>query len=160
MKKRWKQASVLLALLVLLLAGGVDTAVSARAADGGIQWLSYAEGRQRGEDESKKVFLVFNADWCRYCLKMEKETFQDPSVVAYVNRNFVPISVNSDREQAIAEKFNVRGLPSTWFISENGDRIGSRPGFIPADEMLQILKFIGSDSYRSMNFQTFLDKKK
>jgi len=156
MKKKWKQTSVLLALLILLLAVGVDTAVSARAADDGIQWLSYAEGRQRGEAESKKVFLVFNADWCRYCLKMEKETFQDPSVIAYVNRNFVPISVNSDKEQAIAEKFNVRGLPSTWFISEEGDRIGSRPGFIPADEMLQILKFIGSNSYRSMSFQAFV----
>jgi thioredoxin-related protein len=91
---------------------------------------------------------------------MEKETFQDPSVVAYVNRNFVPVSVNSDKEQAIADKFNVQGLPSTWFISEDGARIGSRPGFIPADEMLQILKFIGSDSYRSMSFQTFVKKKK
>ncbi|WP_319521185.1 thioredoxin family protein [uncultured Desulfosarcina sp.] len=158
MKYGWKQASVFVALLLPLLIVGVDTAVSARAEDGGIQWLSYAEGRQRGEAENKKVFLVFNADWCRYCLKMEKETFQDPSVIAYVNRNFVPINVNSDKEQAVADKFNVRGLPSTWFISENGDRIGSRPGFIPADEMLQILKFIGSDSYRSMNFQTFLKK--
>lgn len=160
MKKRWKQASVFVALLIPLLIVGVDIAVSARAADGGIQWLSYAEGRQRREAENKKVFLVFNADWCRYCLKMEKETFQDPSVVAYVNRNFVPVSVNSDKEQAIADKFNIQGLPSTWFISEDGARIGSRPGFIPADEMLQILKFIGSDSYRSMSFQTFVKKKK
>jgi len=156
MKKRWKQTSVLVALLIPFLAGGIDMAVSAQSAEDGIQWLSYAEGRQRSEAENKKVFLVFNADWCRYCLKMEKETFQDPSVVAYVNRNFVPISVNSDKEQAIAEKFNVRGLPSTWFISEEGDRIGSRPGFIPADEMLQILKFIGSNSYRSMSFQAFV----
>jgi thioredoxin-related protein len=109
MKKRWKQASVFGALLIPLLIVGVDIAVSARAADGGIQWLSYAEGRQRREAENKKVFLVFNADWCRYCLKMEKETFQDPSVVAYVNRNFVPVSVNSDKEQAIADKFNVQG---------------------------------------------------
>jgi thioredoxin-related protein len=160
MKKRWEQAIVFVALLIPLMTGGADIAVSAQAAaDDGIQWLSYAEGRQRGEAENKKVFLVFNADWCRYCLKMEKETFQDPSVVAYVNRTFVPISVNSDKEQGIANKFNVRGLPSTWFISENGDRIESRPGFIPAEEMLQILKFIGSDSYRSMSFQTFVKKK-
>jgi len=159
MEKSWKKAGVFLALLIPLLIGGVDIAASAQAAaDGGIEWLSYAEGRQRGEAENKKVFLVFNADWCRYCLKMEKETFQDPSVVAYVNRNFVPVSVNSDKEHAIAEKFKVQGLPSTWFLSENGDRIGSRPGFIPADEMLQILKFIGSDSYRSMSFQTFVKK--
>jgi thioredoxin-related protein len=91
---------------------------------------------------------------------MEKETFQNPTVIAYVNRNFVPVSVNSDKEQAIAEKYKVKGLPDTWFIAENGDRIGNRPGYIPADEMLKILKFIATDSYRSMNYQTFVEKGK
>jgi thioredoxin-related protein len=158
MKKNWKQASAILGLLLLLLTTGGDIAASAQPAEGGIQWLTYAEGRERGEAENKKLFVVFNADWCRYCLKMEKETFRNPTVVAYVNRNFVPVSVNSDKEKSIARKFNVRGLPSTWFLSENGERIGGRPGFIPADEMLQILKFIGSGSYRSMSFQAFVKK--
>jgi thioredoxin-related protein len=142
--------------LVMMLHGGVVYSSNANADDGGIQWVSYDEGRQRGEAENKKVFLVFNADWCRYCLKMEKETFRNPTVIAYINRNFVPVSVDSDREQAIAEKYDVRGLPSTWFISEKGDRIGNRPGYIPADEMLKILKFIGTDSYLTMSYQKFV----
>ena len=149
-------------LLIVLIASivGVVRANAAQSTGGGIQWLSYAEGRQRGEAENKKVFLVFNADWCRYCLQMEKETFQNPTVIAYVNRNFVPISVNSDREQDIAAKYSVRGLPSTWFISENGERIGNRPGYISTDEMLRILKYIGSDSYLSMSFKAFVEKEK
>jgi len=106
------------------------------------------------------VFLVFNADWCRYCLKMEKETFQDPTVIAYVNRNFVPIRVNSDRQQEITMKFGVRGLPDTRFINEKGDVIKYRPGYIAADEMLKVLKFINSDSYLSMSFTAFLEKQK
>ena len=144
--------------VLVALAVGVVQADAARTTDGGIQWLSYEEGRQRGKDQNKKVFLVFNADWCRYCLQMEKETFQNPAVIAYVNRNFVPISVNSDKEQEIAAKYNVRGLPSTWFISEDGERIGNRPGYIPVDEMLKILKFIGSDSYLSMSFKAFVEQ--
>lgn len=144
--------------LMLTLYSGTVQASSAQ--DGGIQWLSYAEGRQQGEAQNKKVFLVFNADWCRYCLQMEKETFQNPTIIAYVNRNFVPVSVNSDKQQDIATKYNVRGLPSTWFISENGDRIGNRPGYIASDEMLKILKYIGTDSYLSMSFKTFVEKEK
>lgn len=159
MRIRKNLATLALVLSITLCAGIVHT-VAAQASGGGIQWLSYAEGRQRGEAENKKVFLVFNADWCRYCLKMEKETFQNPTVIAYVNRNFVPVSVNSDKQQDIAEKYNVRGLPSTWFIAENGERIGNRPGYITADEMLNILKYIGTDSYRSMNFETFVEKGK
>ena len=144
-------------ILVVSMLIGTISASGSQADDSGIQWLSYAEGRQRGEAENKKVFLVFNADWCRYCLKMEKETFRHPPVVAYVNRNFIPVTVNSDKQQDIAAEYNVRGLPSTWFISEKGDRIGNRPGYIPADEMLKILKYIGSDSYLKMSYQAFVD---
>lgn len=157
MKKRCNLTAMALTLMLTLYSGTVQ---ASSAQDGGIQWLSYAEGRQQGEAQNKKVFLVFNADWCRYCLQMEKETFQNPTIIAYVNRNFVPVSVNSDRQQDIATKYNVRGLPSTWFISENGDRIGNRPGYIASDEMLKILKYIGTDSYLSMSFKTFVEKEK
>jgi thioredoxin-related protein len=158
MTKKWILAVVALALIALPLTS--HSTPKAEDKGDGIQWMSYAEGRKRSQAENKKVFLVFNADWCGYCLQMEKETFRNPSVVAYVNRNFVPISVNSDREQAIAAKYNVMGLPSTWFIAENGDRIGNRPGYIAPKEMLSILKYIGSDSYRTMSFQKFVDKGK
>ena len=154
---RWKRTTIAGILMLAWLTAGTPGSAT-QAGGAGIQWLSYAEGRDRGAAENKKVFLVFDADWCKYCLKMEKETFQNPTVIAYVNRNFVPIKVNSDREQAIAQKYNIRGLPSTWFLSETGDKIGNRPGYIPADEMLQVLKFIGTDSYRSMNFQSFVKK--
>lgn len=159
MKIRCNRTAIILILMLALLAGVVQASLT-QAGGGGIQWLSYAEGRQRGEAENKKVFLVFNADWCRYCLKMEKETFQDPTVIAYVNRNFVPISVNSDKQQDIASKYNVRGLPSTWFISGKGDTIGPIPGYIASDRMLKILKYIGTDSYLSMSFEDFVEKRK
>jgi thioredoxin-related protein len=156
MKKRLISTAMPLALIVALLTLAVDAA--AAQTDDGIQWFSYAEGRQRGETESKKVFLFFNSDWCRYCAQMEKETFRNPTVIAYVNRNFIPISVNSDKDQAIAAKYKVQGLPNTFFISETGDPIANRPGYIAPDEMLKILKFIGTDSYRSMSFKTFMEK--
>ena len=159
MNKGWNLATITLTILLTLFTGAVN-ASGTQTGDAGIQWFSYAEGRQRGEAENKKVFLVFNADWCRYCLQMEKETFQNPTVIAYVNRNFVPISVNSDKEQDIAEKYKVRGLPNTWFISEAGEPIANRPGYIAPDEMLKILKFFGTDSYLTLSFSAFVDKRK
>lgn len=156
MKKRLTATALPLALIVALLTLAVHAA--AAQTDDGIQWFSYAEGRQRGETESKKVFLFFNSDWCRYCVQMEKGTFRNPTVIAYVNRNFIPISVNSDKEQVIAAKYKVQGVPNTFFISETGDPIANRPGYIAPDDMLNILKFIGTDSYRSMSFKTFLKK--
>jgi len=157
MNGRWPAYAALLTVL-LTLSAAAGQLTMAGADGGGIQWLSYAEGRQRGEAEKKKLFLFFDSERCRYCLQMERETFSNSAVIAFVNRNFIPIRVNSDKEQKTALKYQVRGLPSIWFISETGERIANRPGYITADEMLNILRYIGSDSHLSMSFKSFLEK--
>ena len=90
--------------------------------------------------QKKKVFLHFYANWCRYCRKMAKETFQDLSVVAFLKGNFISIRVNTDKQRKIAASYGVRGVPSTWFLKENGERIGNLPGYIPPGRLLSILK--------------------
>jgi thioredoxin-related protein len=90
---------------------------------------------------------------------MEANTFKDSSVVAYINRNFIPIKVNSDKEPKTANQYNVRGLPNTFFLSETGEKIANRPGYIPPAEMLSLLKYIGSDSYQKMSYTKFLDSR-
>ncbi len=123
-----------------------------------IKWYSYQDSLKIGKQEGKKIFLNFYADWCTYCVKMEKETFRDPEVVAYLNKYFISTRVNSDRQQDLARKYNVQGLPSTWFLAADGEAIGNLPGYIPAKMMLKILGFVGSDSYKTMTFQQYLKK--
>ncbi len=121
-----------------------------------IKWHSYDEGMSLGKSQHKKVFIHFFADWCTYCTKMEKETFVAPEIVSYLNKNFISIKVDSDRENALAAKYKVRGLPSNWFVSETGDQISNYPGYIPADNLLPVLKFIQTDSYKQMTFKDFM----
>jgi thioredoxin-related protein len=73
---------------------------------------------------------------------MNKKTFKDPSVMAYLNANFVSIRINSDVEKKIASNYGVRGVPITWFIKKNGKKIGPIPGYIPPDTFLSMLKSI------------------
>ena len=105
-----------------------------------IKWRSYEEGLAVSKAEKKKVFLHFYADWCFYCGKMAKETFQNPAVVSYLNNNFIPVRVNTDKEPATAMTYGVTGLPSTWFLTRMGEAIGAVPGFIPPDTLLTMLK--------------------
>ena len=110
------------------------------SAAGGITWRSYEEGLVVSKAEKKKVFLHFYADWCVYCGKMARETFQNSAVVSYLNSNFIPVRVNTDKKPDTAMKYGVTGLPSTWFLTEMGEAIGSVPGFIPPDTLLSMLK--------------------
>jgi thioredoxin-related protein len=104
-----------------------------------INWRSYEEGLVVSKAEKKKVFLHFYADWCVFCAKMAKETFQNPAVVSYLNNNFIPVRVDTDK--------GVTGLPSTWFLTEMGEAIGTVPGFIPPDTLLAMLKEVNGINY-------------
>lgn len=142
-------------------AGGLTTASAeaSETAESGAQidWMAYEEGVARGKENQKKVFLNFYADWCKYCKVMDQKTFTDESVVAYLNENFIPIRVNSDKQKKVARDYNVQALPVSWFIAEDGENIGSQPGYVPPDMMLPLLKYIHTDSYKEMDFQKFMD---
>ena len=105
-----------------------------------INWRSYEEGLVVSKVEKKKVFLHFYADWCVFCGKMAKETFQNPDVISYLNNHFISVRVDTDKEPGTAMKYGVMGLPSTWFLTERGEAIGTVPGFIGPDTLLSMLK--------------------
>jgi thioredoxin-related protein len=111
-----------------------------------IQWHTYNDGMARGKFENKRVFVHFWAEWCAACKTMEKNTFSDPDVIAALNEDFIAVKVNADREVATASMYRVRALPDNWFIAADGEIIGNRPGYIPPDQLKNILKIILSES--------------
>jgi thioredoxin-related protein len=125
----------MLAIVTLALFLPIDTSAS-----DSIKWYSYKEGMVTRRISKKKVFLHFYADWCIYCRKMAKETFQDLAVVSYLNENFIAIRVNFDKEAEIVSQYGVRGLPSTWFLTKTGEIVRIIPGYIPPKALLSMLK--------------------
>jgi thioredoxin-related protein len=127
-----------------------------------INWHSYDEGVALSKQEGKKMFIHFYADWCAYCKKMDKETLSNSAVIDSLNQNFIPVLVNSDlvnsgKDRELVNKFYVRGLPSSWFVSETGEKISNLPGFVSAEKLLNALKFFYTDSYKKMSFKEFIN---
>ena len=125
-------------VIFILVAG------SGLSANPGIEWHSYQDGMARGKFEKKQIFLHFYADWCVYCKKMADTTFKDPEVIETLNRDYIPIRVNTDLEPATAALYKVEPIPDTWFIFFNGEPKGNRRGYISAEEMRVILKLLKS----------------
>jgi thioredoxin-related protein len=120
-----------------------------------IKWYSYEEGMARGLSENKKVFINFHADWCRYCKDMDRLTFQNADVISYLNSKFISIKVDVDREKPVARKYNINPLPDSWFLTEKGEVIGNRPGYLTADDLMPVLQFIHTESYLKMSYRQF-----
>ena len=126
----------------------------------GISWVSFDNGVAMGEKQKKKVFVTFMANWCGYCKKMDREAFSNTEVINYINANFVPIKVDTDKEKALGMKYGVQGLPTHMFLSETGESLGTLPGYIETDKFLVVLKYIATDSYKTMKLQDFMASQK
>ncbi len=146
-------------LPALLLAAAVAHAGPAPADAPAIRWRGYEEGVAEAGRTGRLLLLNFTADWCKFCKKMKAETYTDPQVVAAVNAGFVPVMVDTDKDQRRAQEFFVRGLPTIWFVEKDGtSRITALPGYVDAPTFLQILKYLSTRSFETMDFKTFVEK--
>ena len=126
-------------MVVICLTGLLsDTSASSKS----IKWYSHDEGLAVGYSEGKKIYINFRAGWCVYCKKMEKETFGNSGVISYLNKHFISIMVDTDKERKISNKYGVKALPDNWFLFKNGDPIGRRKGYIEPNTFMKILKSI------------------
>jgi hypothetical protein len=89
---------------------------------------------------------------------MNHQTFTDSKIIDYLNDNFISIRVNADNQKDVAKKYGVNRFPSTWFIAEDSKGISNQPGFIEPEMLLNMLKFLNTDSFQQMNFSEFIDK--
>ena len=120
-----------------------------------IKWRPVKEGMILGKEEGKKILIHFYTDWCGYCTMMREETFRDPKVISYINRNYIPIRVDNDKESM--DGIVAVGLPDTWFLTSEGETIAHQPGFIDANRTMDMLKYVSTDSYGRMGFKEFLE---
>ncbi len=122
-----------------------------------VQWLDYHKAREQARTESKPLLINFTAKWCKYCKKMKAETYTDPEVIAYLRENYVTALVDTDKEQAIAQEYFVRGLPTIWFLTSEGEKITNLPGFVDAPTFRLILSFIASGAYLETTFSEYME---
>lgn len=154
---RYVVVGAILCLTMSLIAPAMASAEAAAEEATSISWLSYRQGREQASQTGKMLLINFTADWCRYCRKMKKETYTEPEVIAYVSEHFVPVMVDTQKERQIATEYYVRGLPTIWFLTSEGERISNLPGFVDAPTYLQVLRYIASGTYQQMDFKAYLD---
>lgn len=141
--------TVKLLFIFLIVSGFISASASTASAGDNIKWYSYEEGLALVKAKNKKMYINFHADWCGYCHKMKKKTFADPKVISFLNTNYIPVRVNSDKEKKISSQFGIRGLPANWFLDEKGEKIGNQPGYLGPKDFLDILKFVNENKYKS-----------
>jgi len=109
-----------------------------------IMWLDWTdEAFQRAKTENKPVLLDISAVWCHWCHRLDQDTYSVPDIAQYVQSNFIPIRVDTDKRPDINRRYNLGGWPTTTFLTPDGRVIGGGTYF-PPDQMRQLLRDIKS----------------
>ena len=135
-----------------------------------INWYSFEEAVELNKTQPKKFLVDVYTDWCGWCKVMDKKTFTDEKVKAYVNEHFYAVKLNAEQKETInfnnnefkyipsAGKRGIHTLayslldgkmsyPSIVYLNEKFERIAIAPGYKKPEQIMEELKFAAEEQY-------------
>lgn len=146
---------------------------------GQVKWMSMNEALKAQKKEPKKIFADIYTDWCGPCKMMDKNTFANEDVAAYINTHFYPVKFNAEGTDTVqyqgqqytnpnydpsrkgrrnaqhqfATALKVRGYPTVVFFDESAKLISPVVGYRTPSEIEIYLKMIAQDDYKTLKTQ-------
>ncbi|MGB3750278.1 MAG: thioredoxin fold domain-containing protein [Arcobacteraceae bacterium] len=114
--------------------------------------------------EGKQVAVYFHMSNCVYCTRMGNRTFKDPDVIKRLEKSFVVVDAKIDDTQTIvfdktsyskkdfANSIDVDFYPTVLFFDKDYYVTYMVRGYRDNKKFQEILKFIETKSYESMDF--------
>ena len=144
-----------------------------------LKWYTWEEAVELSKAKPKKMFVDVYTDWCGWCKRMDKSTFSDPAVAAYLAENFYPVKLNAEQRADIkfaGETFKFvendggsggvhslayslldgkLGYPAMVYLNEKFERIMISPGYKEVPDMLKELKFAAEEQYNKTTWEEY-----
>lgn len=161
----------IITLVLLVIAGG-----SLQAQE--INWMSMNEALEAQKKKPKKIFMDAYTTWCGPCKMLDKNTFSDKNVIAYINENYYAVKFNAEGDEKVnykdkefknpnfdperkgrnsthqfAAALRVTGYPSLVFFDEEANLITPIPGYRTPEQLELYLKLFANDDYKNLTSQ-------
>ncbi len=146
-----------------------------------LKWYTWEEAAELNKTKPKKIFVDVYTDWCGWCKRMDKTTFVDSTVSAYLAANFYPVKLNAEQKADI--EFNGQtfkyvetgggrgvhtlaysllegnmGYPCFVFLNEKYERIMISPGYKEPKDIMKELKFAKEEQYNKTTWEKYRDE--
>lgn len=103
-------------------------------------WMtSFEDAKKLSIATNKLIIIDFWATWCKPCLQMESDTWNQPEVVELLN-GFVPLKIDIDVFRKVSNKYSANRIPYVLIVDANGEVVYNETGYQDKNEMLKVLK--------------------
>jgi uncharacterized protein YyaL (SSP411 family) len=160
----------ILAAIVLLVVSFVPSSKDK------VKWITVAELQDAYAKSPKPILVDVYTDWCGWCKVMDRETYNDDKVAAYVNENYYAIKLDAERKDSVlwaGKKFGYNpdnrvndlavyllggqmSYPTTVFMPSLSDRPAPLAGYLKPKEIEAPLRYFGDGVYKTKNFPEFM----
>ena len=144
-----------------------------------VQWISWEEAVELTQNEAnpKKIFIDVYTDWCGWCKKMDKDTFQNSEVASYMQDNFYMVKFDAEgkdpiefqgktfkyvpsgrrgyHELAAALLQGQMSYPTVVFLDEKLNMLSPVPGYQKAKPFLKIARYFGDNIYKNQDWKEY-----
>ncbi len=109
-----------------------------------VAWYEWGEAAfARAAKENKPILLDVGAVWCHWCHVMDRESYENPTIAAMINKFFIPVKVDRDErpdvdaryQSAVSAVSGQGGWPLTGFLTPDGRPFFGGTYFPPEDAM-------------------------
>jgi thiol-disulfide isomerase/thioredoxin len=90
----------------------VETTAGNVSAPQVFQRLEFGAARERALAERKLLLVDATAEWCGPCKMMDRTTWVDKDVVAWVRDHAIALQIDVDAEKAFAQEFRITAMPT------------------------------------------------
>lgn len=140
-----------------------------------INWITVAELNEQYAKQPRPILIDLYTDWCGWCKVMDKNTYGNEKVAAYINENYYAVKFDAEsktevtfnnitykynpnyrsNEFAMYLTFGRLEFPTTVFLSAPGARPAPLSGYLKPKEIEAPLKFFGGKNDQTQTFVAF-----
>ena len=128
--------------------GNPNPSPNPSADEKGIEFFhgTWDEAKAEAKRSGKLIFVDAYAAWCGPCKWMAANSFPNPSVGAFFNKNFINVKMDMEKGEGkgLMGTFGVRAYPTLLFIDGNGKIVNKSEGALDADSLLKLGKKVAN----------------
>ncbi len=83
-----------------------------------LDWMRMDELTVKIKSDPKPVIIDIYTNWCYWCKIMDKKTYANPKVIAYINDHFYAVKLDAETKHIVEwkdRKFNFNGQYKTKY---------------------------------------------